>query len=277
MLITNTGQRRLSFVSFLGLFLLAMLIPCIAFINSNSLRSTLPEQELKEFQEKEKVLAQLSKLSDALRSYQTAQVQDLPSVPEMESTCRDLSRDVHSALRNKDTLKTYKDVNRFLSMADQYAAFIRQSSRASEPKIKELEQTNAQLLQEKMVLQNENQVLKVKDAAKPAGGGGGGAAVPAPVIMMQPSSGSGQASPQPVMAQSQAAPTSINDCVSQVNAYKGSVNKIAMMMQGNVRNIQTDVTSMSGFLVFAKNKKEKQSIEQNLKELNTALANLQGN
>ena len=42
----------------------------------------MPEQELKEFKEKEKMLDDLSKLSDALRNYQTAQVQAASTYPE---------------------------------------------------------------------------------------------------------------------------------------------------------------------------------------------------
>lgn len=265
MSVTNTGQRRMSMLSFAGLFLLAVALSFLAFTKSLGLKETLPRQELDALKEKEKVLASFAELSQALGRYEDAQRSDAASVNKEYAACREKSADLHVLLKNRDTTRNYQDVRHFLTMADRYMLSIKQLGSESDEQIKSIEEELARLRQRNNDLQAEKNTLQATSASlnlekstlaselamakmkkNNGGGSGGGGSAPAAV-----------------------------DCTIKVNEYKGGILKTASSMQKNLLEIQTELEKMSGFLVFAKNKKEKNTIQRNLEALGEQLTELQ--
>lgn len=264
MSVTNTGQRRMSMLSFTGLFLLTIALSFLAFTKSMGLKETFPRQELDALKEKEKVLASFAELSQALGQYEDAQRSDAASVNKEYAACREKSADLHILLKSRDTTRIYQDVRQFLTMADRYMLSIKQLGNESDEQVKSIEEELARLRQRNNDLQAEKNTLQTNSASlqlekstltsqlamakmkKESSGGGGQGAVPPPV-----------------------------NCTIKVNEYKGDVIKVAGSMQKNLAEIQTELEKMSGFLVFAKNKKEKNSIQKNLEALGVQLTELQ--
>jgi hypothetical protein len=271
--ITNTDDRRLSMVYFAGLFLLAVAIPCLAFIKSSNLAYTLPKEELAVLKEKERILKSFAELSYALRQYETAQTMESSDLYDKASLCGDLSMRLHSELRNKDTFRIYKDVVQFLSMADQYKAYIAKSSRNLDEKTKAIELGNAQLLNDKMALQNENTALKIALASAPkgGGGGGGGGAAPAPIYIPAPAPAATTAAAAPSQPLIIPTPNTGNaDCDGKISQIKSSFKAMCLDMRSKITQVQTDVKSISKGLLGG-NKAEKQRIEMNLNLLDRQL------
>jgi len=250
-------------LSFAGLFLLAVALSFLAFTKSMGLKETLPRQELDDLKEKEKVLAAFSELSQALGRYEDAQRSDAASVNKEYAACREKSADMHVLLNSRDTTRAYQDVRHFLKMADRYMLSIKQLGSESDEQVKSIEEELARLRQRNNDLQAEKNTLQTNSASlqlekstlmsqlamakmkKDNGGGGGGGSAPAV------------------------------DCTIEVNEYKGGIIKIAGSMQKNVSEIRSELENMSGFLVFAKNKKEKSNIQRNLETLEQQLIEVQ--
>jgi hypothetical protein len=268
--ITNTDDRRLSMAYFAGLFILAVAIPCLAFIKSSKIATDIPKAEYAVLKEKERILKSFAELSDALRQYETAQTMESPDLYDKASLCGDLSTRLHSELRSKDTFRIYKDVVQFLRMADQYKAYIAKSSRNLDEKTKAIELGNAQLLNDKMALQSENTALKIAMAAAPKGGGGGGAA-PAPIFIPAPAASPAAAAAAPSQPLIIPTPNTGNaNCDGQINQIKSDFKNMCLRMRTTISQVQGDVKSISKGLLGG-NKAEKTRIENNLMQLDKQL------
>lgn len=257
--ITNTQPRRLSMASFTGLFLLALAIPCIAFIQSAKFSSALPAKEMAELREKERIVKSFADLSDNLRTYQDAQSSNNPNATRLAADCKTMMMKLYSELSGKDTARIYKDIYRSLEMANQYFAFT-QSTNLSKmdvnPLIVQLQSEKTQLQNDKTQLQNEIQLLNIKLVTKPpaaAGGGGGGAPQIVQVDKPCPPCPTNGTASAPV------------DCQSKISDYKKQINPSLRLMNGNINNIRNDLSRIKCFI--GQNKDEKQNIDRNLKGL----------
>jgi hypothetical protein len=267
--ITNTDDRRLSMAYFAGLFILAVAIPCLAFIKSSSLAYTLPKEELKVLKEKERILKLFGELSDELRQYENAQRANAMDIFDHAANCRSMSTNLHAELRDKDTFRIYQDVMHFLRMADQYQLFIAQSSRDMDTKTKALDQGVALLQQEKMNLQAENAQLKIAMASAAAKGGGG--AAPAPIFIPAPAASPAAAAAAPSQPLIIATPNTGNaNCDGQINQIKSDFKNMCLRMRTTISQVQGDVRSISKGLLGG-NKAEKTRIENNLMQLDKQL------
>ena len=203
MSVTNTKQRRISFAMFLGFFLLAVIISCMAFMNSIKIKEVVPTQELAPLKEKEQVLANFAKLSEALCKYDDAQRSNIVSINQNAAECRKLSEDLHLELKQKDTSRIYNDMVSFMRMADQYLFSIREKGAATSAQqkvsdgeiarlratINDLQarytslQTKEGILQSTNAnLQNQVNQLQLLAAQKSKDAGGGGGSAPANCI-----------------------------------------------------------------------------------------------
>ena len=271
-MITNTSQRRLSMASFAGLFLVAVAVPCISFMQSNHLNNELPENQLQAYKEKDKLLKSFGELSDKLRQYENSQRVNSPDLFDRSAECSKLLTNMHLELKNnRDTFMLYKDATQLLHMADQYYLFIQQSSRDMDARTKALDQGVAQLNQEKLLLQNENMNLKtqlVVAQAKGGGGGGGAAAAPAaaPIIFTPPPTASNP-NPSPVVV-----PSGV-DCDTKVSSVKSNTRNYCTMISSDVNIIRTEVSRIS--CLIGGTSKAKQNIETSLKDLEKNLIMMQ--
>jgi hypothetical protein len=259
-MITNTKPRRMSMAYFTGLFLLALAVPCIAFIKSTSLSRSLPAKEVAELKEKERIVKSFADLSDNLRAYQTAQSANDPNATRLAADCKNMMMKLYGELSGKDTSRVYLDINRSLQMANQYFEFTQRSNisqNAVNPLI-------AQLQSEKQQLQNDNQLLKMQLVTRPqpSGGGGGGA----PQIIYRdkecPPCAPGSA-PAPVV-----------DCQVKVTEYKSKIHPSLTLMAGNINNIRTELSHIKCWI--GQNKEEKKIIDGNLKSLENTINSIQG-
>lgn len=264
MSVTNTNQRRVSFAMFAGFFLLAVLFSCMAFVKSSKIKEIVPVQELAPLKEKEQVLGDFAKLSNALCKYDNAQRNNVVAVNQISAECRRLSENLHLALKDKDTAHIYQDMTAFMRMADQYLFSLReQGTKTSAQKelydkemtrlrntINDLQAKNTALQTKESILQSnntnlQNQVnqLQMLVAQKPQSAGGGGGA----------------------------------NCIEEMNKlneYKTKVLTVAGAAKLNLQTIETELNKMSGFLGIGKNKTEKKNIEVGLKELGENLGKL---
>jgi hypothetical protein len=257
-MITNTKPRRMSMAYFTGLFLLALAVPCIAFIKSTSLSRSLPAKEVAELKEKERIVKSFADLSDNLRAYQTAQSANDPNATRLAADCKNMMMKLYGELSGKDTSRVYLDINRSLQMANQYFEFTQRSNlsqNAVNPLI-------AQLQSEKQQLQNDNQLLKMQLVTRPQPSGGGGGA---PQIIYKdrdcPPCATGSA-PAPVV-----------DCQAKVEDYKKKINPSLTLMSGNINNIRTEISHIKCWI--GQNKEEKLNIDNNLKLLEKTINSVQ--
>jgi hypothetical protein len=251
----------MSMAMFAGLFLLAVAVPCIAFVKSVKLNSSLPEKEIRELKEKERIVKSFADLSDALRNYQTAQSTKDPNATRLASESKNMIMKLYSDLAGKDTSRVYQDINRSLQMANQFYEYILQSGLRGV----EVNPMIAQLQAEKLALANENQVLKIQLAQK--GGGGAVVAAPCPPQRPCPPSSSG-GSPCPACPECPAGAAPCNcDAAAQtkLNEYKNQIRPTITLMAGNINNIRGDVNRMG--VLWIQHKAEKQNIEKNLSAL----------
>ena len=270
-MVTNTAQRRLSIASFAGLFLLAVAVPCFSFMQSNHLNNDLPANQLKAYMEKESLLQSFAELGDKLRQCENSQRLNSSDFFNRSADCERLLTTLHGELlNNRDTFTLYKDVNQLLHMADQYYTFIKQSSRDMDAKTKALDQGVAQLNQEKAALQNENQNLKTLLAvAQAKGGGGGGGAAAAPITYI-PMPTPSNPNPTPVKI---AAGGGGVDCDAKINGIANKNRASCMMINSDVNSIRTEMARIS--CLIGKTNQIKQSIENNLKDLEKNLITIQ--
>lgn len=257
-IITNTKPRRMSMAYFTGLFLLALAVPCIAFIKSTSLSRSLPAKEVAELKEKERIVKAFADLSDNLRAYQTAQSANDPNATRLAADCKNMMMKLYGELSGKDTSRVYLDINRSLQMANQYFEFTQRSNlsqNAINPMI-------AQLQAEKTQLQNEIQILKIQNASRPQPSGGGGGA---PQIIYRdkecPPCAPGSA-PAPVV-----------DCQIKVDDFKKKIHPSLILMSGNINNIRTEISHIKCWI--GQNKEEKQIIDKNLQLLEKTINSVQ--
>ena len=272
MTINNTSERRLSMLQFAGLFAGALILSCFAFTKSFSLQQEIPAEELSLLREKQKIVQSISDLGGTLREYETEQLTGSLNIETKEAEVSEKMVGIRRQLLHKDTLTTYRDVQKLLDMASAYRLFIKRSSADADKKMNELKAQLAQLQQEKqaMTLEKANAQLDTKTAAlaskaaeietKTAGLKSAQAAsknVVAPVERVQPT-----APNQPVVI----APTNTGNanCDAQVNQVKLQYQKACGAMKVSVVQIRADVGNISTGLLGGKSKKEKQSIETNL-------------
>lgn len=266
-IITNTQPRRISMAYFAGLFLLALAIPCIAFVKSVKLSAALPAKEIAELKEKERIVKAFADMSDALRTYQTAQMSKSPDATRLATEAKSMIMKLYSELSGKDTSRVYQDINRSLNMANQYYEFILQSNL----KAGETNPLIPQLQADKLALQNENQLLKIQLANC-----GKGAAAPCPPARVEYVTTAGKCPPCPTV--NEAAPCNCDrECQSKVNEYKQKINPTLVMLNSNVNNIRREMGNIECFLnLGGKNKKEKANIDQNLRDIETTVARISG-
>ena len=261
--ITNTTPRRISMAYFTGLFLLTLAVPCIAFIQSAKLSSSLPAKEVSELKEKERITKLLADLGDALRSYETAQTTKDLKANQLASEAKMKMENLYRELSSKDISTGYKDISRSLAMANQYYTFIQTSS------LKGLDVNP--LLQQ---LQAENQRLNMSLIAAQSAGG----AKPCPPCpVCPPSSGGGGGCPPCPTAQAPPPCNCEHECntkaTEKINEYKNKINPMITLMSGNLNSIRNDVNRMS--FLWVKHTSEKQNIDRNLKDLETTFLKIQ--
>lgn len=259
--VSNIHTRRLSMAQFSGLFLGALILSCFAFTRSFRLQKEIPQEEVNLLHEKEKMTNTLGELSDLLRQYETEQLSGSLNAEMKEAEVSEKMVAIRRQLIHKDTLTTYQDIQKLLDMAGQYRLFIKRTARDGDKKVKELEAQIAQLQQQNQMLQLDSKTAQLTSATQALTAAKSGAAVAAVVIAPT-------AAGQPVVIP----PTHTGDvnCDNQVNRVKMQYQKACGAMRTSVVQVRADVNSITTGL-FGKSKKEKQSIETNLTQIEKQL------
>ena len=271
MTIQNKGQRRLSMFSFAALFLISVVLSCLAFTSSKQSKSAIYKEEIKQlrtelsaYQEKEKVLDQLSLLGQAIVEYDLQQRDNPTRTTKALAKCNTLSTELYQELERKDTVELYQNAKAITGMADQFMGAIQARSQDADGRIDQLRadlqtteekannlqkdktQLELQLLQKQTeVLKLQNELLIAQRKAAAAGGGGGAKAEEEP------------------------------DCTIAINSYKGDVLEKVSNMPLHLQTIRDNLDDISGVLGIGKNKKTKEDIEKEIKAIEKALQALQ--
>lgn len=281
MSVTNTPQRRTSFVLFLSFFLIAVLISCMAFVQSIGIKEKFPIEELKELKEKEAILTAFSELSQALCHYDNTQKSNPLSVNKEHAKCQRLAERMYLYLEKKDTTRIYADVAHFMKMAEQYMFSIEQlGSRDSDVQIKSLNgqlgnlRTKVNQLQsekttiqtEKITLESEKNILQsqltlLQNSQQMNSGGGSGS--------------SGGSSGDTGSGNSEAPVADCSATINELNAYKMKVLTISNAVKLNVQTIKIEADKIKHVVGVANNKKKKENINKSIIQLGQALEKLE--
>ena len=276
MSIQNQGDRRISIISFAGLFLFAVMICCTAFAKAVKLKKELPQEELALLVEKEKILADFSMLSKALCKFDNAKRADSKSTHQNEADAKTKKVDLYQKLLKRDTSRIYRDVLSFMRMADQYYLLIEEMGKESDERIKafnlelinlrkqnelllaeknQIQTEKAAIELEKIGMQNELNIKNIKSTKSSKGSGSSGGAT-APVII----------------------PNSSKDCTNELERYKGKVKLKIALLQEEVRKIQTKVKGISCSIVGGKKSvnKTKTDIEVDIIQLKEKMKEIGG-
>ncbi len=258
MSIQNKGNRRLSMVSFAGLFLLLLFLCCTAFVRTMKNTKEIPKAELKLLKEKETILKDFADLSKALCRFDNSKRADERTAHQNQADAKNKKIDLYQEVLKKDTARIYNDVISFMQMADQYYYLIDQMGKESDERMKvcNLELTNLRtqneaLLNEKNqlqldILKKENEkaglLVDLKSAKVPKSSGGGSA----PVI-----------------------PTTTKNCAPEVNAYKSEIKLSIAKLKEDIRNIKTGVDDISVSIIGNKKKinSKKKTIKASITQL----------
>ncbi len=264
MSIQNSGHRRLSMVSFAGLFLLTVLLCCTAFAKAVKIKKDLPGQELELLMEKQKVLTEFSELSKALRKFDDSKRADALTTHQDEADAKTKKVALYQKLLKKDTTRIYNDVLYFMKMADQYYYLIDQMGKESDERMKvcdqeltNLRKQNDLLLSEKNQLQAEKNALELEKL---------GIKNELSAAVSKKKSG-GEAPPVvPV-------PGNSKDCTPEVEAAKNKLKRAMMELQNNIQQVRSGVQKISPSFVGGKKEiaRNKTAIEESIRQLEEKL------
>jgi archaellum component FlaC len=265
MLVTNTSERRLSMAQFIGLFLAAVTVSCFAFTRSFSLQEKIPQEELSLLREKQKVMEKIAETTTLLPQFEMEKASGTLQAAELDTKIYDKMSEIRRELYHKDTLTSYSDAKKILTMTTQYYYSIRKTSKEGDLKVQELNKQITDLQQQ--IQMGAIQAVAAKNAAPvapppaphaPASGGGGAAAAPNVVYMPAPASAAAPAS----------APVPAN-CDAAVSQVKGTYQRGANSMRPAIAQIRNNLNNIK--CLIGGNKAEKTSIEGSLKQIESQI------